>query len=74
MSTRFRNGHPDAETHIPDGVYMELKEFAVEHDLPEETVRTWVKRRQVPAVNYYGRIFIPEKCDYASLRYGKKPL
>ena len=70
----FKDGHPREESHIPDGVYMDLSEFSEEHDIPAETVRTWVKRKQVPSISYYGRIFIPERCSFATLCNGKKAL
>ena len=67
----FNDGHPTEVSPIPDGEYMDVEEFAERYDIPTETVRTWVKRKQIPAVAYYGRIFIPSGCDYASLRRGK---
>lgn len=55
----FRDGHPYEDTEIPDGEYYTTKEFAALYDVPESTVRIWIKRRQVPCASYYGRSFIP---------------
>ena len=70
----FQDGHPREPSPIPDGEYLDPKEFSTRYDIPEKTVRTWVNRRQIPAVVYYGRIFIPADRDYVSLRNGLKNL
>lgn len=70
----FRNGHPVDGSIIPDGEYEELTEFAVRHDIPVETVRMWHKRKQIPSVAYYGRIFIAKNCDLVTLKRHEKRL
>ena len=57
---RFKNGHPDDGSDIPDGEYYTVPEFAAKYDVPDATVRIWVNRGQLSCEHYYGRVFIPE--------------
>lgn len=70
----FQDGHPREPSPIPDGEYLDPKEFAIRYDIPVETVRTWVKRKLIPSVNYFGRIFIPSSCDCVSFKKWVKNL
>ena len=63
----FKDGHPAEKSLIPDGEYLEITEFAKKFGVPLENVRTWVKRRQLPCVSYYGRLFIPATITSISL-------
>ena len=58
--TEFRNGYPTISTGIPDGLYYTTKEFADEMDVPEGTVRVWIRRGQITYVNCFGRNYIPK--------------
>lgn len=70
----FKDGHPAEKSLIPDGEYLEITEFAKKFGVPLENVRTWVKRRQLPCVSYYGRLLIPGNLTSIHLRRGLKKL
>ena len=62
----FINGHPTDETGISDGWYFTTHEYGEIYNVPEATVRVWIKRGQIASVDYYGRRYIPvwEQPDY----------
>lgn len=70
----FRGGHPVEKTGIPDGVYLSVSKFATDHDISYDLVWSWIRRKQIPFIDYYGRTLIPEKCSFVELRRGKKAL
>lgn len=56
----FKNGHPDEKTDIPDGEYYTIVEVAERLDVGESTVRSWIFRGQLPAVDYHGWKYVPK--------------
>ena len=51
-----------------DGWYYTQKEFAEIFDVPDATVRVWVKRGIIPGVHYYGHTYIPETVKFRYTR------
>ena len=49
---------------IRNGWYYTIKEFAELIDVPEVTVRSWIHRRIIESVNYYGRTYIHEDAKF----------
>ena len=66
----FRNGQivSNSPGDIPDGFYYTQKELAEILDVPETTVRVWVKRGIITCVHYYGHTYIPVDASFHYVR------
>ena len=51
-----------------DGIYIPIRRFAYEMDVPESLVRVWKCRGSIEAVTIFGQIFVKKGCQILKRR------
>ena len=55
-----------------DGIYIPIRQFAEEHDVPETQARVWKYRGNIETVTIFGSVFVKKNCPVLLRRCTEK--
>lgn len=55
-----------------DGIYIPIRQFAMEHDVSETQARVWKFRGNIETVTIFGSVFVKKNCPVLLRRCTEK--